>query len=70
MQEKGFFVKKVPYKTRIGVSYRSKAIIEPFLSKQWFVKISKFKDQLKAAVREKKNKNTTYSLGSNLLSLD
>jgi len=30
----------------VGVSYRSKAIIEPYLSKQWFVKLSEFKEKL------------------------
>lgn len=43
-----------PYTLRIGISYRSKAIIEPYLSKQWFVKMSVFKDKLLSAVREKR----------------
>jgi valyl-tRNA synthetase len=38
-------------KRRIGVSYRSKAVIEPFLSKQWFVKASAFKERLHAMVQ-------------------
>ena len=37
---------------RVGVSYRSKAKIEPFLSKQWFFKLSAFKDQLINAVKK------------------
>jgi len=56
MKKKGFFVKQAPYTTRIGVSYRSKAIIEPYLSKQWFVKLSAFKESLKACVQEGKTK--------------
>ena len=45
-----------PYKHRVGVSYRSKAVIEPYLSKQWFVKMAPFKDKLIKAVREGKVK--------------
>lgn len=37
---------------RVGVSYRSKAVIEPYLSKQWFVKMSPFIPRLKKAVDE------------------
>jgi len=54
MQAKGHFVKAEPYVTRIGLSYRSKAVIEPYLSKQWFVKLSQFKEPLRQAVEEKK----------------
>lgn len=66
MQEKGFFVKQVPYINRVGVSYRSKAVIEPHLSKQWFVKMTAFKDMLRAIVQSGKTKlipsqwNATY----------
>jgi valyl-tRNA synthetase len=50
MQEKNLFIKKEPYKLNIGISYRSKAIIEPYLSKQWFVKVTAFKKDLKEIV--------------------
>jgi len=46
----GLLVKEEPYNNRVGVSYRSKAIIEPYLSKQWFVRMSGFKDSLRSAV--------------------
>jgi valyl-tRNA synthetase len=39
------------YKNRVGVSYRSKAVIEPYLSKQWFVRVSSFKDKLVGVVK-------------------
>ncbi len=42
-----------PYKHRVGVSYRSKAVIEPYLSKQWFVRLSKFKPQLIQVLQDK-----------------
>lgn len=47
-------VKKDPHKLRVGVSYRSKAVIQPYLSKQWFVKMSHFKEKLISAVRDKR----------------
>lgn len=47
-------VKKEPHKLRVGVSYRSKAVIQPYLSKQWFIKMSHFKEKLISAVREKR----------------
>jgi valyl-tRNA synthetase len=43
-----------PHTHRVGKSYRSKAVIEPYLSKQWFVKMSAFKEDLLKAVREQK----------------
>lgn len=43
-----------PHVLRVGVSYRSKATIQPYLSKQWFVKMSHFKKQLISAVKEKR----------------
>ena len=45
-------VKREPHTHRVGVSYRSKAKIEPYLSKQWFFKLSAFKDQLQTAVKK------------------
>ncbi|EPP34565.1 valine--tRNA ligase [Chlamydia ibidis] len=50
LEAKGLFVKKQPYKVRIGVSYRSGAVIEPYLSKQWFVSVEHFRDQLREFV--------------------
>jgi valyl-tRNA synthetase len=54
MKKLNLLEKVEPHKLRIGVSYRSKAIIEPYLSKQWFVKMSGFKDKLINAVKEKR----------------
>lgn len=42
------------YTLRRGISYRSKAVIQPFLSKQWFIRMEPFKQSLIEAVREKK----------------
>jgi len=43
-----------PYTLRVGVSYRSKAVIEPYLSKQWFVNMNQFKPKLLQLVKEDK----------------
>ncbi len=56
MKEKGYFVKAVAHINRIGLSYRSKAVIEPHLSKQWFVKLTAFKQHLKDIVKTNKVK--------------
>lgn len=45
-------IKKEPHTLRVGVSYRSKVILQPYLSKQWFVKMSHFKEKLISAVRD------------------
>lgn len=58
MKELGFFIKAEPYTLRVGVSYRSKAIIEPHLSKQWFIKMAPFKGPLRQAVETHKTKLT------------
>lgn len=42
MEQRGFLERIEPYVNRVGVSYRSKAMIEPYLSKQWFLKMSGF----------------------------
>lgn len=52
LKRQGFLVKVDPHLLRVGVSYRSKAVIQPYLSKQWFVKMTHFKEKLISAVRE------------------
>src|SRR3990167_6175294 len=54
LKKERLLLKTEPHKLRIGHSYRSKAIIQPYLSKQWFVKMSVFKDKLIQIVKEKK----------------
>lgn len=49
----GFLTKIEPHKNRVGVSYRSKATIEPYLSKQWFIKMQPFKEKLIDAIKSK-----------------
>lgn len=54
MKELGLLERVDPYTHRVGVSYRSKAVIEPYLSKQWFVRMAPFKEKLRSAVEEKR----------------
>lgn len=49
----GLLEKVEPHPLRVGLSYRSKAVIEPYLSKQWFVRVSAFKDKLREIVEKK-----------------
>ncbi|MCP5504296.1 MAG: valine--tRNA ligase [Chlamydiales bacterium] len=56
MEELGYLEKIQPYTHRVGVSYRSKAIIEPYLSKQWFIRMEPFKKKLIDAVKKNKVK--------------
>ncbi|MCB1110728.1 MAG: valine--tRNA ligase, partial [Chlamydiia bacterium] len=56
MEGLGHLEKTLPYTHRVGVSYRSKAIIEPYLSKQWFIKMEPFKEKLIDAVKSGKVK--------------
>lgn len=52
MKDKGLLEKITPHTLRVGVSYRSKAVIEPYLSKQWFVRMGPFVEGLKSDVKD------------------
>lgn len=54
LREEGFFVKAEAHTHRVGIAYRSKSVIEPYLSKQWFVKMGPFKEKLIKAIKDKK----------------
>lgn len=66
MKAKGLLVKIEPHVNRVGVSYRSKAVIEPYISKQWFVRMSHFAPKMRSAVQDErtalipKNWENTY----------
>jgi valyl-tRNA synthetase len=67
MKALGYLEKVEPHTNRVGVSYRSKATIEPYMSKQWFVRMDGFAKKMKAAVAEgrttfiPKNWENTYN---------
>lgn len=51
LEEKGFLVKKENYVNKVGTSERTKAVIEPRLSEQWFLKMDELvKPALKAVL--------------------
>ncbi|WP_213357574.1 valine--tRNA ligase [Chlamydiifrater phoenicopteri] len=52
MKSLGRFEKKEDYAVRTGVSYRSGAVVEPFLSKQWFVRAEPFIGKLRSVAEE------------------
>ncbi len=66
LEKQGLLVKKEKHTQRVGISYRSKAVIEPYMSKQWFVDTKEFKKKLHAAVTDDRVKlipqswNNTY----------
>lgn len=52
----GLIEKIEPHQNRVGLSYRSKAIIEPYLSKQWFVKMEHFAKKMHEIVSQKETR--------------
>ncbi len=50
LQEGGHIAGSNSHRHRVGLSYRSKAVIEPRLSQQWFFKLSSFRAQLREAI--------------------
>ncbi|MCK0131054.1 valine--tRNA ligase [Flavobacteriaceae bacterium F08102] len=54
LKEKGYLVKTEPHLNKVGTSERTKAVIEPRLSDQWFLKMEELaKPALKAVLEEK-----------------
>jgi valyl-tRNA synthetase len=56
LKESGLLEKTEPYRNAIGHCYRCKTMIEPLLSKQWFVKIGPLAEKAIAAVKEGRTK--------------
>lgn len=56
LKKENLLIHVQPITHRVGLSYRSKAVIEPYLSKQWFVKMSAFKKRLIQMIRDKEVK--------------
>ncbi len=52
LEKAGLLEKTEPYRNAIGHCYRCKTMIEPLLSKQWFVKIGPLAEKAIAAVKE------------------
>ncbi len=56
LEEAGLMVKIEPYKSTVPISSRSKAIIEPLISRQWFVKMEPLAGPALEAVKSGKVK--------------
>ncbi len=54
LQEQGYYVKDEPYEIAILVSDRSKEVVEPLLSEQWFVSQTKLAPEAIRVVKEGK----------------
>ncbi len=50
LKRQGYLAKIEPHVHRVGVSYRSKAIIEPYLSTQWFIRMGDFTKKLRDVI--------------------
>ncbi len=56
LKHEGLLEKVEPYRNAIGHCYRCKTMIEPLLSKQWFVKVGPLAEDASKAVREGKTR--------------
>ena len=52
LSQAGLLEKVEPYRNAVGHCYRCKTVIEPLLSKQWFVKVGPLAEAASQAVRE------------------
>jgi valyl-tRNA synthetase len=58
LEKEGLLVKVEPYKHSVGHCYRCKTVVEPNLSKQWFVRAKPLAEEAIAAVKSGKTKIT------------
>ena len=56
LKKGGYLIKEEPYSHNVGRCYRCKTIIEPSISKQWFVKVKPLAKEASAAVVKGKTK--------------
>jgi valyl-tRNA synthetase len=56
LKAQGFLVKEEPYKIALGVCYRCKTVVEPLVSRQWFLKTASLAGPALKAVKEGKIK--------------
>lgn len=52
LREQGYLIDKTPYTVPVGKCYRCKTVIEPYLSKQWFVNTKSLAEDAIKAVEE------------------
>ena len=51
LETQGFLIKEEPYRHSVGVCYKCGRVIEPLVSKQWFVKVKPLAERAIAAVK-------------------
>jgi valyl-tRNA synthetase len=56
LKQEGLLEKVEPYRNAVGHCYRCKTMIEPLLSKQWFVKVGPLAENASRAVRDGKTR--------------
>ncbi|MGC9324489.1 MAG: valine--tRNA ligase [Desulfomonilia bacterium] len=56
LQDQGYLVDKTPYRVPVGKCYRCKSVIEPYLSKQWFVKAKPLAEEAIKAVEDSRTR--------------
>ncbi len=56
LEEQGLFVEKKPHSHSVGHCYRCDTVVEPYLSKQWFVKMKPMADKALEAHHQGKTK--------------
>ncbi|MGC8604061.1 MAG: valine--tRNA ligase, partial [Desulfomonilaceae bacterium] len=52
LEEKGFLEKVTPYAVGLGMCYRCKDVVEPLISKQWFVRVEPLAKEALGAVHD------------------
>jgi valyl-tRNA synthetase len=52
LEEKGYLIEITPYTVGLGRCYRCKDVVEPLISKQWFVKVAPLAQEALRAVQE------------------
>lgn len=58
LEEQGLFLKKEKHMHAVGQCYRCQTVVEPYLSKQWFVKMKPLADK---ALKEHRAGKTTFT---------
>ena len=67
LDEKGYLVAIEPYPLGLGRCYRCKEVVEPLISKQWFVKVAPLAPRSNQSRRKRKHENNPGSLDQDLL---
>jgi len=61
LTEKGFIKKIEPLKHTVGVCYKDKSVIEPRISKQWYIKVEPLAKKVLLAIKENQVSNVSES---------